>query len=378
MKKMLSVFLSFAMVFSLSCPVFAVEEIEKDLLFVTIDDAAISSQAVPDYINYDMVPMSELYQYNLNRYHAIAIPYTLGTGLSDYLTEQYNLGTQIYLYGEITINEYSNVLNISNFGIDVPVETVDSLSDTSLSKDMFLTFSDNYSSSVKHNVIMLDKNAQTGLLAKIPQSSIVSNDVSLFLKVIVDDLESQSSISPNSTIVDHGFNFKSYDYIGNSVTLDWTLYQEEADELDWKYYAIKTNIVAETDYFNAERLEVKYSLPYMGDEYLDSSPSDSEEEVSFTVGLSFGEAISSMLSWVFTFTNAPSIDRSVSLSDDSVEWEVRNDFFGLNGEQFQPGMSWRTSKSVAGVDISFRGLFANYQSGEGQWSEWADVEVRYY
>jgi hypothetical protein len=40
-------------------------------------------------------------------------------------------------------------------------------------------------------------------------------------------------------------------------------------------------------------------------------------------------------------------------------------------------MTWASTGTYAGIDITFIGYFYNGQLSEGQWTDWKTVQVRY-
>jgi hypothetical protein len=323
------------------------------------------------------VQVNNIKGYNPNDYYEIAAPISSVDRLTSLLRETYFNKKKVYLYGELTIEQYKNALNLDRYGVDIAIEVDDPNTGVKQNKEAFMTFSDEYISNKIQNVVALRENDPNGLLAMVPKNDDGTYNTSLLMKAVIDDVIPHTQFGTSATLVDSDYDIKTYDYLGNYAVLDWRLYQESDSDPDYDYFAIKTNVACEGSYFEGTEIWVNDDLPYSSDEYIDSDPGDSTETTSFNVSLNFGEDISGSISWNFEFDNAPEVDRTVSLSSDYAHWTCIENLHGLGGEVFSPGMSWASTGTLAGIDLEFRGYFFNSQLQEGQYTDWGTVEVRY-
>lgn len=388
MKKYISILLMSVLTLLMTCSTaFAAPDVQaksntaptKDLLLITENQAEYDLSFInqnPDLV-VDIVELDNIKGYNADDYYEIAAPITLSDQLTPLLREAYTDEKKVYLYGELTIEQYKDVLNLDKYGVDVSIEVNDAKTGMKQNKPAFMTFSDEYISDKIQNVVALRENDTNGLLATVPKNDDGSYNTSLLMKAVIDDVIPHTQFGTSATLVDSDYDITTYDYLGNYAVLDWRLYQESDSDPDYDYFAIRTNVSCEGSYFEGTEIWVNDDLAYPADEYIDSDPGDSTETTSFSVSLDFGEEISGGISWDFEFDNAPEVDRTVSLSSDYAHWTCIEDLYGLGGEVFSPGMSWASTGTLAGIDLEFRGYFYNSQLAEGQYTDWGSVEVRY-
>lgn len=351
----------------------------KDLLMIVADNAVYDLSFInanPE-MSWDVVNVSDIQNHDFDDYNEIAAPFPQSEQVAQKLIEQYTHGKKIYLYGELTINDFSNVLALEQYGVNVPIEVAGIDAKNTEKDEAFMFFSDEFASNAKHNVVALQENSSDGLLASIPQNDNGEYNLSLLMKAVVDDVSINSFYAPYATTVDYEYSIKTYDYLGHYAILDWFLYKQTESVSEYDYFGVKTNLGLEGSYFLGTKMNINMDLPFSTDEYLESGPGDSSESSSFDVNLGFGEDVSGGISWSFTIDNDPEVDRTVSLSSDYAHWVVEEDWYTLDGEIFSPGMTWASTGTYAAIDITFRGYFYNTQLSEGQWTDWKTVEVRY-
>lgn len=382
-KKMIFLLLVLMILMSLANPATAITNDDipsKDLLLIIENEAEYDTSFFNQNseLTIDIVELDNIKEYNINEYSEIAAPASIGNQIKSDLRKAFADNKKVYLYGELTIDQYEDILNLERYGVNVSIEVNEDATKLKKYKSAFMTFSEDYISDELHNVIALCKNNSNGMLASIQKNEDGQYNLSILLKAVIDEVEPHNVITPSAIPVKSGFDVKAYDYLGNYAILDWHLYQQSDESVDeYDFFAIKSNVAVEGTYFQGQGIWVNYDIPYSADEYISSGPGDSSEETSFSVNLDFGDEVTGGLSWDFSFDNAPEIDSTISLSSDYAHWSCIETWYGLDGEVFSPGMSWASTGSSAVVDITFRGYFYNTQLGEGQYTDWKSVPVRY-
>ena len=350
------------------------DESNKDLLII-VEENAIYDLSLVDIdvtISYDIVEVQDILLCNMDDYREVAAPYSMNNFLSQILIEQYNENKKIYLYGEFTIAQFCQVLDLDMYSVEMPIKQNNDIDTVTMS------FRDEYVENEIQNVVALQKNTSDGMLATIPKNEFNEYDLNLFIKAIVDDVK-EETILPRATIVSNNYNIKVYDSHQNYAILDWILYQEVENDNNTTsdYFAIRTNVMLKSTGYNETDIFVNMELPFSTDNYIDSSPGDSTRTTTFNVGLNFGDSISGGASWSFTMDNAPTIDRSVDTEADRVEWSCEEFFYTLDGEVFSPGMSWSSRGTYAAVDLEFQGRFYDLVNRQYSYTEWGNVAVRF-
>lgn len=92
----------------------------KDLLMIVEDSAVydLSFINANSEMVWDIVSVSDYQNYNLDDYDEIAAPVSQSEKVAKQLIEQYEQGKKIYLYGELTINDFSNILALEQYGLE--------------------------------------------------------------------------------------------------------------------------------------------------------------------------------------------------------------------------------------------------------------------
>jgi hypothetical protein len=354
----------------------------KDLLLIMENQTEYDPYFIkqsPD-LEIDIVEFDSIKEFNTNDFYEIAAPISKIDKLKSILRNAYADGQKVYLYGELTIDQYNKILKLDKYGVDVSIEVYDAETGFKEKKEAFMTFSNEYINNEIHNVIALCKNNSNGMIASIPKNDKGLYDESLLLKAVIDEVEHHNAIGLLSTPtpIDQDFSIKTYTIAGDFAIMDWFLYQQSDTNPEYDYFAIKTNLGLEGSYYLGTKMWVYDDLVYSEDEYLDSGPGDSSESTSFEISLGFGEdGPYGSIGWTFELDNAPEIDRSVSLYNDYAHWTCEEDFYTLDGEIFSPGMSWASVGTLAAIDIEFKGRFVNFQINDSMDTNWKTVEVRY-
>ena len=231
---------------------------------------------------------------SLDYYSAIAVQIDLidnDRNLQEAVRNAYNYNNaRIYLFGELTINDYKRVLGIEKFGADAPVFDANGMT----SETAFISFGSEQERSDILNMISFSKSdAKNHMLAKVAKSEkIVDGMTNEYIKIITDDFQSNESIK-STTIVKSGFNYRSYLTSSVYANMDFILYRD-LSELDpiYDYFAVKTNVY--TSGMSTSRIETEHRLPFSSDELIDYGPGDISKAgtVSVSLNLSGSSSIS--------------------------------------------------------------------------------------
>ncbi|MBQ4559534.1 MAG: hypothetical protein IJA54_04320 [Tyzzerella sp.] len=388
MKKAVSIFLSIIVVGMLSLNGKCSNNVpndnfpSKNLLVLVADNSTYDE----DFINknptitYDIIKMSELAQYNPNNYDEIAAPYLSDGSLNDFMAEQYENEKKVYLYGEFTLNDFCDVLDIQKYSVEVPITRMSEDYSTTIRDTVTMSYSDTYAEEEIQNVVALKKNSSDGLLAFIPKNSNEEYSLDLLLSAVFDDVS--CGASTYATLVSSGYNIKTYTLGRQYAILDWYLYKCSENDASRDYYGIKTNIGLEGGTYSGlnylgEGIYVNMACVYGDDELQDAAPGNSTKVSNFNVSLNFGTNISGSLGWNFSIDNNPTVSRTLSLNSDTVNWSVEEKTYTLDGQVFSPGMTWSTLEDHAALDIEFRGYFESTFKGLYDYTPWKTVQIRY-
>ncbi len=352
----------------------------KQLLLIVENDSVYNDEFIflDGFTSYNIVEFRNLQFYDADNYEEIAAPYTDNMILNQMLENGYNAGKKIYLYGALTIDDFCEVINLQEFSIQVPLETMikeNTIKENTIEESVTMRFDDEYEAEEIHNVIAARKNSPEKLLVSIPKDESGNYNLSLLMKAVADDL----SISAFG-LIDHATNIKTYTIGGQYAILDWYLYETEENYVPLDFYGIKTNLALEGGYYGGlnylgERMYTTISCVGSTDNLFDSAPGSSYQESTFDVNLQFGEETYASLGWSFTMNSEPNITRTQSLAEDYVSWVVEGDAQSLEGEIFSPGMTWNTTTNFAKINIQFRGYFESTVKGLYDYTSWKTVEV---
>ncbi|MFZ3590987.1 hypothetical protein ACOI1C_17450 [Bacillus sp. DJP31] len=98
-----------------------------------------------------------------------------------------------------------------------------------------------------------------------------------------------------------------------------------------------------------------HDIPYSTDRIIDWDP-DSSNDGPYQISFAYPYSIS----WGFSMNNNPKVSNIGSQEYDYGRWEVHNDFYslsGLDGHRFEPSTTWKSSGTLAIMDIREKGYF---------------------
>lgn len=230
-------------------PTFAIVETYKDIAIIVPDDVVVSSREITNAknVSYDIIPEEEIDYSNFSNYNEVAAYYPISRNTQNILIKCFEEGKKIYLYGKLTISDFSKALKLSKYGVNVNIHEVNMNSDSTELKKAFMSFDPSYEQNEIQNVVALKKNSSDGLLVTIPHNSRGGFDIKLLLKAVLDDVTPAGLITPYATLVDSEYNYRSYDGVGNFVNLDWLLYKQTESDPSYDYFGSITNSVGLTE-----------------------------------------------------------------------------------------------------------------------------------
>ncbi len=282
-----------------------------------------------------------------------------------------NYGARVYLFGDLTINDYKRLIGAERFGADASI-----FDEKGITKETaFVFLSPEQESNDVFNIISFAKSDERKhMLAKVSDHNKTSADLTAeYIRIIADDFDLNESIK-SITIVKSGFNYRSYLTSSVYANMDFILYRDFSElDPDYDYFAIKTNIC--TYGYSTSRIEAEHRLPFPSDELIDYGPGDISKADSVSVNLSL--CGSSSISYTFSVDGKPSIDASYYAVDDYCTWIINRYWFlgELVNELFSLGSSWASTGTYAGTNVKFRALF-NYGI-DSFYSPWTTIEIRY-
>jgi hypothetical protein len=359
--KILILFLLFALLLSsfvvdVKTNIIHTDTIPKDILLIVEDPNEPKILEVletyPD-ISCDIATSEDITIKEIENYYEIAVPYGLvDNRIKSILRKAYSENKKIYLYGELTINDYKEVLDLGEFGKHVDIYNTEQ---KKLDKKVFLSFDEEYQKVEKHNVVALSKDEEvSGLLASVP----ILDNKSVLIKAVLDDVIPHSSIATSGAECERkGFDVKTYAINGSYAALDWLLYQDTNEtSLDYDYFAIKTQTKLVPWYVgeHGTRIDVNHKEYRSSDEIVDAQPQDTESRISFDVNLNLK---SNESSYELEMSSRPDIDLTISLSSDYAKWVCDGAY--LEGDTFVPSSSWASVASYekAGRKLELKGYF---------------------
>lgn len=293
-----------------------------------------------------------------------------------------NIESRIYIYGNLTINEFKNILKIDEYCIDTEI-----YNETGITGEKAkMHFSEEQELNKVEQIISLSKNSNyQSLMVSAPKA--VESQMELI--IIEHYIETFVGFNQKIKLVQNAFNYRNYPYMGDIqlttcyLNLDYYLYKsDDEDIVDYDYFAIMVN--ANPIYDNPSvsmgtlsctNLQVKLSLPYSKDHFYEYGPHSTSRATNIGVSIGYsGSGVSGTLNFTFSPGSRPSVDASFNSTSREILWSInRYWFFGqdLNNELYSLGASWASYGKLAAVDIYSFVTFADCNS------EWNKIQVRY-
>lgn len=341
------------------------------ILFVT-DATEYSRMISADVLPYDdvMTDVATLNNIDVNmvsNYEAVVLPF--GEETNVIARTAYENGSVVYLYGELSIQDYKKSVGVENYALTVPIYKTDGTIG-----EVVQFFDATYEENEIFNVIsysdyaLLCKISQEipdDLVAVYEQQESISESVdNIYLTAVENNFSALKSRAMARTVVDSDFDITNYFGPDNafSVHLDYTLHQNDSDrDPDYDYFGIKTRIWVDNNSGMVSRLQTKYELPYSSDNLLETGPTSQSNVGELTVEVGYGESgPSGSISYSIDLSDTnPTIHRTVDYTNDIVEWEMTPRTIlpiYLDGDNFDCCATWASSgSSFAAVDVFYAG-----------------------
>ncbi len=297
-----------------------------------------------------------------------------------------NLDARIYIYGDLTISEFKEILGIDAYSVQTDIYDEDGITGEKAN----MTFSEEQEQNKIEQIICLSKNPKyQSLIVSAPNATLTS------LENIIIKHYSDTFVNPMlyATIVQNAFNYRNYtyfspgtDYIMDNcyLNMDYYLYKiEEENVADYDYFAIRVNVNPIHDYHPAigsnlpcTSFQVKLNLPYSSDHIYEYGPYSSSKAKDINVSLGFGDSgVSGSIGFTFSPGSGPTVNANYNSANRTVSWEVKQYwFFGsrLNDAIYPFGASWASTGRLAAINIS---TFVEFDKAYK--SNWNEIQVRY-
>lgn len=330
-----------------------------------LDEVYLSEKS--DYI--DIVYHNKMDYYDILNYSSYAVENNIiqnDLKLSLLLSKEFDLNSStIYIFGNVTITDYKNILGLETFGAYTYL--YDQNGPTT--NTAFMRFDENQEDNYVENIISFSKNYNSNhLIANFDFVEEPEFSRSFeYIKAIAENYIENNSIRPMATIVKSGFDFRIYTSFDGYVNMDYVLYREtnETDPI-YDYFALRTNISAHSDdwYWNTvNAILMKHKGAYINNiNILDYGPGTIYRASTVTVGLAFGDTVQGSIGWTFDVGGKPDIYATYSPVDESISWDIMQYWlFGgpLNDQLFKLGSSWASlsQKSSVAINTTFSGVF---------------------
>lgn len=258
--------------------IFALQNNEKHLIVVTDDDQVFAD--CQEFNNYfvDIAQFSETMI--LNNCTDLAVPYDLitnQTSLQNTVRELYNQGIKIYLYGDLTLQEYKEALNIANFYTKVGSYDSEEL----ITIDF--TGASGSESIVSHSIY-----GTSDLLVSANNFS----DYQL-IEIMVNNFMREISSQNSVEIIGEAVRLQSYNSNNSSIYLEVNLiiYKDLGEQsVDYDYYALRTNanLYRKSGTLAGQKLDVSHELLNVNSYIVDYAPKNNNFGSTITINIGTG------------------------------------------------------------------------------------------
>ena len=240
----------------------------------------VSNSIVADFDLFDYTLITDVAEISLNNYKAIVLP------IDDDETEAiarsaYNQGILVYLYGQLTINDYKEALSLNQFTLSADIYNSYEVKCDTVEQGFDVTFEN----TEIYNVICYSSNT---LLCKFGNSA---KEVNYLVAALNNCIETSNVGRTRATIVKSEFDFTTYWGTNNQYAshLDYTLYREmdESDDV-YDYFGVKTRTWVDTNGAEVSGIMTKYDIPFTRDDLLETGPDSQNSIGTLSVSVGFG------------------------------------------------------------------------------------------
>ncbi|RBP87895.1 hypothetical protein DFO70_11786 [Cytobacillus firmus] len=334
--------------------------------------------------------------------------------LQKQLANRLKSGAKVYLYGGVTIDEYKDLMEISEVSVKVKDEKA---------KDLNLTFggekekAEKEGKKLKQNPYSLaaeDENSYDIVgysIVEANENKFAVTNISVFddagneiepteeyyIREILEisaDTAAKIEVQTFSLGSIFGLNRVHADsepvtssptritatayyngVIAGRTYTDWVLEKAGDSDSSFDYFLVndKTTISGANG-FVAKYLKSDHDIPYDSDYIIDWDPDD---DTSSPYNLSFGVPFSA--AWSFDMSNSPKVNNIGSQPYDYGRWEVTPGGLSssINGVRFEPATTWKSAGTYASMDIREYGTFRNAKNIAAYSSVKIDVNYDY-
>lgn len=288
------------------------------------------------------------------RYDAVALPFE-NSRTAQLARFAFENGLLVYLYGELTIEDYKRALGLNDFSLRDDIYYIGK----GKTEKTVTYFDKAFECSEVYNIISYGNSA---LLCKFNGTPDLSN----YYKAVSEDFcGNNASAGINSTTVLTS-KFKMVTYWGKnnrySVRFNYTLYRETAEvDNQYDYLAIKTTAwVTPGMATEVEEIDTKYILPYASDHLMETAPASQKNIGTLSESLSFGDGtINGTIGYSVDLSDSrPTIKRTQDLANGTVEWALtKRAVFAKNIDDatLVPVASWASTGKTAAIDLYYGG-----------------------
>jgi hypothetical protein len=357
-RRILSIILALAL--TVTVPAFAANITENKLLYLTatqedIDNITAAHQVSELTYLADLVVFDESQADTFETYSAIALPYDLATQID--LAKLFGKGVRVYLYGNVSVSDYSNAVGSSLESKRI----VNDIGDSGTVKRVTQTVED---IGIEYAVIGWTNSdaVDRGLLCTFDCDGSDTPPFYYFKAVCNNFKKVQNSITPYSVeLIDQHTDYVSYYNDANSVTyMDWYLSKDIGERNpNADYYAVATHVWASTDMTGGEikNVGIKNSVIQSGDELFDCAPANTAALKGGSISV---DLMSGSVSASINLSSDPQVTRNADYTNDTVEWTFYKGVGwnppGLDNDTFKTLFVWSTTSNRPSLKIEYRSL----------------------
>lgn len=341
-----------------------------DLLFVAVDqttaEAILADSDIAQYTDTLQISVITADDFSIDgceNADAVAVPCDGLT--SDSLTQLYQAGIRVYIYGDLTINDYMDYTGADDFTSSVPVYDVDEgFTGEYITRD----FGEYQKRTKEYQIICNPLDDAKGLLCTFDKSGD-GNQPASYMNVIAEDY-AESLNRTRAAIVDSDYNIVSYFNSDNSsIHMSWILYRNyDEEDTDYDYFALESRVwVKNSSIWNVVEITGEHEKYYYSDSLIDYGPesSDKTSTVTFELGVS-AEGPTGSVSYSYDLDSAPDIALDSTNYPDSVAWAVSKRTFGpsLQDDVLKFASSWAIASyhERARFTVSYGAQMGNFAS----------------
>lgn len=338
-------------------------------ILVVTDSKNDFSGLIKIYGDYaDFYTEESLQLVDFDSYQTIVADYKVASeksALQNLLIQQYNNNKQVYMFGQLTISDFKDILELDRFRIPTQI-----IGDDNPRKMSFELGTDQEYNQIE-NIISHSLNANIKcLIASVDNYHNNKELISLILGYAIDNL---NKIAPRAILIDAQYDFRVY-FNGLYVNTDYLLYKENSESIvDLDFYAIVANITMVGGGGNT--LEVVQQATRSDAQVIDYGPGSVSRASTLSVAMNMVTG-QPTVRFSFSVGGGPTIKTNFYPDAEKVEWKVTKYwFFGSNidGELFKFGSSWSNQPTGTEMQIKFRGIWKI--GGHTATTTWKTVNV---